>query len=382
MRGICVLYSCTNLLRRPRRKILRSFSLLQGRFEMCGSLQTVTLGSRKGLYMMFPRSGLTTPRFGYVEMDTLEGVTEALKLNGQHLRGFPVSIKRSECEKNQLAAQQEVAKAAARAAAGPTKLYVGNVHSSLTEEDLSDLFSTYGDVESCVMGGPDYAYVRFKTSESAKKALSGLNGMDFGGQELKIGLVSDGGPEAGASGTGGNAPAAPEVIPGTVGELDDGDRGYGLSSTAKLALMQKLQRQQAASIAASTTPTSALKGNPVIAQAPLPPPEPQSTYNPPLTRYTQDSEYIVLTNMFDPKDTSDDMDVEIREDVEDECAKFSPVDSVHVDTNSMGCVYVKMASVAGAAKAIAGINGRFFAGKSISCYMVDPAMFREKVATL
>lgn len=74
-----------------------------------------------------------------------------------------------------------------------------------------------------------------------------------------------------------------------------------------------------------------------------------------------------LQNMFNPEEeTERGWDKELASDVKDECeAKYGAVDRIHVDANSMGDIYVKFVDASGAQKAIQGLNGRFFGGRSI-----------------
>jgi RNA-binding protein 39 len=54
---------------------------------------------------------------------------------------------------------------------------------------------------------------------------------------------------------------------------------------------------------------------------------------------------------------------EIREDVFEECAKYGGIVHISVDTVAPnGCIYIKCESIATASSAVAGLNGRYFAG--------------------
>ena len=73
------------------------------------------------------------------------------------------------------------------------KLYVGNLNFDANEEQVRELFGTYGTVEDVkiVMDrfsgrSRGFAFVRMDTSESAGKAKDGLNGQPFQGKALVI----------------------------------------------------------------------------------------------------------------------------------------------------------------------------------------------------
>jgi cold-inducible RNA-binding protein len=73
------------------------------------------------------------------------------------------------------------------------KLYVGNISYQATEDDLRDLFSKSGDVESVKIitdmntGTPrGFGFVEMTTSEDAKKAIESLNGAAFMDRNLTV----------------------------------------------------------------------------------------------------------------------------------------------------------------------------------------------------
>ena len=73
------------------------------------------------------------------------------------------------------------------------KLYVGNLNFDATEDQVRDLFGTYGVVEEVKLiadrytGRPrGFAFVSFKTQEGAAQALQALNGQEHCGRNLAI----------------------------------------------------------------------------------------------------------------------------------------------------------------------------------------------------
>ena len=74
-----------------------------------------------------------------------------------------------------------------------TKMYVGNLPFSATEEDVRALFSEYGVVTDVHLpidrdsGRPrGFAFVTMDSSNAMDAAIRGLNGKDFGGRNLSI----------------------------------------------------------------------------------------------------------------------------------------------------------------------------------------------------
>ncbi|WP_035586991.1 RNA recognition motif domain-containing protein [Hippea jasoniae] len=71
-------------------------------------------------------------------------------------------------------------------------LYVGNLPYATTEEELKELFSEYGEVSSSKIitdretgRSRGFGFVEMD-SESAQKAIESLNGVNFGGRNLKV----------------------------------------------------------------------------------------------------------------------------------------------------------------------------------------------------
>jgi RNA recognition motif-containing protein len=68
-----------------------------------------------------------------------------------------------------------------------SKLYVGNLNYSVTNEELAELFSDYGEVrEVNVIEGRGFGFVEMSNPAEAEKAKEALDGSDFEGRTLKI----------------------------------------------------------------------------------------------------------------------------------------------------------------------------------------------------
>jgi RNA-binding protein 39 len=106
---------------------------------------------------------------GYIEFANKESILPALALNGQLLNGHPVLVKPSESEKN-AAAQLAKTQAAMMAPAmdnSASRCYIGNLHVNVREEDLREIFSPFGNIESVEMhvdksdpGGAGFAFIQ------------------------------------------------------------------------------------------------------------------------------------------------------------------------------------------------------------------------------
>ena len=96
-----------------------------------------------------------------------------------------------------------------------TNLYVGGLPYSITDDQLRDLFSEHGTVDSArVITDRDtgrsrgFGFVEMSSSEEAEKAIAAVNGMELGGRTLTVnearGKSERGGGGGGGRGGGGN----------------------------------------------------------------------------------------------------------------------------------------------------------------------------------
>ena len=112
-----------------------------------------------------------------------------------------------------------------------TKLYVGNLSFRTTSDELRDLFSQAGEVESAsVIEDRDtgrsrgFGFVEMVTPEGATAAIEQFNGKDFGGRNL---TVNEARPKADRGGGGGGGRGYGGGGGGRGGYGGGGDRGGG-----------------------------------------------------------------------------------------------------------------------------------------------------------
>lgn len=74
-----------------------------------------------------------------------------------------------------------------------SKMYVGNLPFSATEDDLRDAFSQFGTVTDVAVvmdretGRPrGFAFVTMDSKEAMDAAIKGLDGQDFGGRNMAV----------------------------------------------------------------------------------------------------------------------------------------------------------------------------------------------------
>jgi RNA recognition motif-containing protein len=73
------------------------------------------------------------------------------------------------------------------------KMYVGNIPYNATEEDIRELFSEYGEIDSLKIiqdqftgQSKGFGFIEMASEEDAKKAMLGLNEKIFMGKSLRI----------------------------------------------------------------------------------------------------------------------------------------------------------------------------------------------------
>ncbi|XP_020591018.1 RNA-binding protein 39-like isoform X1 [Phalaenopsis equestris] len=349
--------------------------------------------------LIMDRNSRRSKGVGYIEFYDAMSVPMAIALSGQLLLGQPVMVKPSEAEKNLV--QSTATSGGAGGLSGPfsgtaRKLYVGNLHFNMTEDQLKQVFEPFGAVELVQLPlDPEtghckgFGFVQFARLEDAKAAQS-LNGqLEIAGRTIKVSAMSD---QAGVQDTGANA-----------GDLDDDDGGgLSLNARSRALLMQKLDRSGTATNVAGVlvppvnNPHLPLPSTSVLGAPPLNPliqstipglaglPTPALAFAATSTTQTVEnigvpSECLLLKNMFDPNvETEPDFDLDIKEDVQEECSKFGTVKHIYVEKNSAGFVYLRFENTTAAMNAQRALHGRWFAGKMITATFMIPQNYDAK----
>ncbi|EOA32736.1 hypothetical protein CARUB_v10016041mg [Capsella rubella] len=349
-------------------------------------------GKVRDVRIIMDRISRRSRGIGYVEFYDTMSVPMAIALSGQPLLGQPVMVKPSEAEKNLV--QSTTAAAGAGGMLGPysggaRRLYVGNLHINMSEDDLRKVFEPFGSVELVQVPRDEtglckgFGFVQFARLEDARNALN-LNGqLEIAGRAIKVSAVTDQTevPEAGQT--------------QTTGDLDDDDGGgLSLNAQSRALLMQKLDRSGTASSTGLTTAASIHGGvstiSPLAAPALL-----QGSFPavaglagagiiPGVIPAVLDpvgipSECLLLKNMFDPStETEPHFDEDIKEDVKEECSKFGQLDHIYVDKNSVGFVYLRFENTQAAMGAQRALHGRWFAGKMITATYMTTEVYEAK----
>lgn len=345
-------------------------------------------GKVRDVRIIMDRISRRSRGIGYVEFYETMSVPMAIALSGQPLLGQPVMVKPSEAEKNLV--QSTTAAAGAGGMLGPysggaRRLYVGNLHVNMSEDDLRKVFESFGSVELVQVPRDEtghckgFGFVQFARLEDARNAVN-LNGqLEIAGRAIKVSAVTDQTevPDAGQA--------------QNTGDLDDDDgAGLSLNAQSRAALMMKLDRSGTASSTGLTAVPSMLGATSTV--SPLVAPLVQGGFpavaglaglavNVPavVDPVGVPSECLLLKNMFDPStETELGFDKDIEEDVRDECSKFGELNHIFVDKNSMGFVYLRFENAQAAMGAQRALHGRWFAGKMITATYMTTETYEAK----
>lgn len=344
---------------------------------------------------------------GYVEFKQEESVPLAIQLTGQKLLGIPIIAQLTEAEKNRQARNPEAPVSGNHNSIPFHRLYVGNIHFSITESDLQNVFEPFGELEFVQLQKEEqgrsrgYGFVQFRDPNQAREALEKMNGFDLAGRPIRVGLGNDkftpestanllqrfqgqganqqnfqgslfsghGGRGVQAGGAGGNFDRAGgrdnDKGAGGASALDDTDvAGVNFNNYSRDALMRKLARTDEPAVEAPADDKRKVM-KPKTETKPLP------------VSVNMASRCVLLRNMFNPAEEEGEAWVkELEDDVRAECEeKYGHVVHIALDPNTQGDIYLKFDRVQGGENAIKGLNGRFFGGRQISAQPVVDAVY-------
>ena len=256
------------------------------------------------------------------------------------------------------------------------RLYVGNLPAGagLTEPQLQEFFNTTMRTRGMVAAGADdpilsswiapeqnYAFVEFGTVESANQALS-LNGLTLGQNSLRISRPNNYQPTVGVAGHRRRAQGG--VLAQTGNAVRIGN-AFGVGPSSR-------RRPPSPSGRTTTYPTGLpAAGAAAGGQAGGRPPHGERVH----VGVPRAGEHAVGGR--DGGVVGRRRNAGIKEDTTEECEKFGPVAACKVPfaANDERLIYVRWETMDGAAKAMAGLHGRKFAGRTVAVSCVPPEQF-------
>ncbi|KAJ5551816.1 RNA recognition motif domain eukaryote [Penicillium sp. DV-2018c] len=383
--------------RRSRRDDTRRGSPLASPLNL-PRMNVTSVGPVKEAQIVKDRVSGRNKGVGYVEFKSEESVTAAIQLTGQRLLGIPIIAQLTEAEKNRQA-RNPATTSGNNHTAPFHRLYVGNVHFSITESDLNNVFEPFGELEFVQLQKDEtgrskgYAFVQFANPEQARDALEKMNGFELAGRAIRVGLGNDKftpdssgnrptgsstnqqfqgssfsgqggrGVQAGGSNAFDRASGRESQKGAGASALDDTDvAGVNFNNYSRDALMRKLARTDESQPSVDDQQKIL---RPKTETKPLP------------VNVNMASRCVLLRNMFDPaEETGEDWIKELEDDVRRECEdKYGRVVHISLDATSQGDIYLKFDRVQGGENAIKGLNGRFFGGRQITAQPVVDAVY-------
>lgn len=297
---------------------------------------------------------LKSKGLAYVEFEDRRSVPHALALSGRNLNGYPVLVQMTQAERG-IAAPPTLVSSNAGAEKQGT-LFVKNINSKLSKEDIEPIFTAFGEVRSIQVSkgddGLSEALVEFRRHAEAATAMTQLNGLEVVGYKFEIKFANE-------KAMGKLRDAGPGESRTARFEDESGNGGVVMSLQDKQSLMNNLAKRAGLAVP-DQNPYAAI---PTAKQEPV--------------KRARITQCLLLTNMFDPsKETDPDFDLEIREDVREEVSAFGRLLHIYVDKGSSeGRIYLKFEDPEVATKAHKALDGRWFAQNRIVSTYMDPAEY-------
>lgn len=301
---------CRQLAQRLESRELREFC------EQAGRVRDVRI--------VFDKISRRSKGVAYVEFYEEEAVPTAVALSGRKLLGIPIIVELTETEKNRIAEEAAQALRMEKLAQKPTSVYlaVTNLHPSITEHDLKSVFRPFGDLTAVMMDvGRASATMVFRDSNDAKQACEKMSGFELAGRPISVQLKEGNMSNVGTEESQRNL-------------VDRHDDDLSLEEPDVTDILLRSARE-----------ASTLKG----------------------MASTRPSPCVLLQHMYDPTiETAPDWEVEIAEEVQEECSKFGRVEHLHVARTADGDVFARFASTDSAQAAVSSLGGRWFGGKQVA----------------
>lgn len=263
-------------------------------------------------------------------------------------------------------------------AAKYNRVYIANIHQNIQDEDIRQVFESFGEVISCqLVRNPEtgehkrYGFVEYKLPKSMKEAIASMNNFDLGGQLIRVGscvvppsmhqlntVVNVNNPSGALTG----AKRVAEMLKNMKKEKEDEKAKKEVQDGTKPAPPTSLAEQEGIGIGRVGQTRNLMMQK--------------------LMR-SQQTRVICLRNMVGP----DEIDAALEGEVTEECSNYGQVEKVVIyqekqsaDANAETIVkiFVQYTEPAGVGKAREALGGRFFSGRKINATPYDQSMFELK----
>ncbi|KAL7477666.1 hypothetical protein ACHAW6_003470 [Cyclotella cf. meneghiniana] len=342
----------------------------------------------------------------YVELATSAHVDKALKANGvvPDFQRFPISVKRSEAEKNDFGPYVPPSAVGVGGQVQYTpdgrkieaqKVYVGSIDRGVTQAQLYALFSGFGPLEKVLLQmdtttgiSRGFAFLSYKDPKDANLAIQTMSGQLLAGKPLKTGWANLQSAAAGVEETRSNefpvdANEKIQKVNSILIELTGAGlvtMGGGVASAAALGILPTAELQSVAEAALDMALGGTATAIPsVLSTTGLTLPSTASNLPPAVVdatvigRLENPSKHILVHNMFDKDEETDPgWETDIRLDFEEECQQYGMITAVVVMSKEPGGkIYASFVSGDDALKCAKNLAGRWFDKRQLRVEFVD-----------
>ncbi|KAK0427560.1 hypothetical protein QR680_010294 [Steinernema hermaphroditum] len=259
--------------------------------------------------------------FAFIEFRSIDETTAGMAFDGINFMGQQLKIRRPRDYQPMTAAYEHCINMPVSniVVDSPHKLFIGGLPSYLTDEQVKELLSSFGQLKSFnlvmdqVTGqSKGYAFAEYLDPTLTDQAIAGLNGMQLGDKKLVVQLANQ-------------------------GQRPTNSAAFAQVQVAGIDLSQGAG---------------------------------------------QPTEVLCLMNMVTEEDLKDDEEYEdIVEDIREECLKYGHVRSLEIPRPGMvgvGKVFVEFSDANECQKAQAALTGRKFANRVVVTSYFDPECYRER----
>lgn len=348
-----------------------------------------------------------------------------MSLSGQKpdFQGFPILVKQSEAEKNYVASKsQAVVTAADMGAKVPVpplldeegnpieaqKVYVGSLSPTVTQEQLFALFSPFGQLEKVLLQmdtatglSKGFAFLTFRDPKEANLAIQSMAAKVLAGRPIKTGWAKQGATVPGVKvvtsnefpldatvriqnaylvlaqlTVGGAVPPASTVAPTmavTPSSMGSAVGGAPASALSRIPTVAEARASLVSGNAAGVGAASPMV--PMVASTVATTPM-AATTDKQIGNADNPTKTILVHNMFDKdEETEEGWEKDIKEEFEEECAKYGIANVVVMSKEPGGKIYAAFDTMEGAKSCALVLQGRWFDKRQLQVeYVADDAI--------
>jgi len=261
----------------------------------------------------------------------------------------------------------------------PTRIYIANVNEFLTEDNLTSLFTPFGEIEQCSLI-PDpitrkhkgCGFIEFKNEDNATSAVLSMNNFVIAEQSLQVSKSIIGGPMPEGMKALDKMPNLSANIPADVWETANSINNNIGAVPNENPINPMEQHIQAEKINKQEETVSLEENMSISASQRL-------SIMQKLARRDKDSTVVLLENMV----TVNEIDEDLQSEITSECSKYGEVVKVVVwivpeSPTEEVRIFIQFNTIEAAAKANTELDGRYFGGRQLKAKLYDLEKFEER----